>query len=149
MPTATITINISNFVPNGCCAIDRPAISPGGGGNRAYYKSSSPNTPDYDTIVVKSKGRSALDIAFVITPAGQYTANTIAFTQTNGSGDPAGTQNFTNPTASGAAITVTNVFAHVGLNANTPHWRYAIGITQISSGASGLIDPGIENSDEN
>lgn len=136
MPNAVITINVRTFVPNGCCPIDPPAIT-ADGGNRVYK---NPNDPTDTTIYIKSKGKTALGLQFVITPANTYTANTISFAQLLG--DPNGTATFTNPTPSNNTITVTDVFKAA------PRWSYSIGITQIATGATGTIDPGIENTDE-
>lgn len=136
MPNATITINVTTFVAGGCCAIDPPAIT-ADGGNRVYK---NPNNQNDTTIYIKSKGKTALGIQFVITPANTYTANTISFTQLLS--DPDGTGTFTNPTPNGSTITVTDVFKAA------PRWSYTIGITEIATGRSGRIDPGIENTDE-
>ena len=167
MPTGIITINVNTFVPNGCCVTDRPVISPGGGGQRVVYKSTDPTNPGYNTILLKSgKGnngngtKSNLDVQFVITPAGIYSADSVSFTQLlGGTSDPSGSTDFTGVTKSDNQITVTDVFANSDLTDST-QWSYTIGITRLAvpavpgnpgtpavPAASGTIDPGLENTD--
>jgi hypothetical protein len=148
MPTATIHVHINTFTPGGCCGIDRHTIRPDDGGNRVHFKSNDPKNPHFNTLIMKSRGRSPLDVTFVVTPVGEYRANSISFVQTNGTDDPTGTANFTKPSPNGHMITVTNVFAHAGRGENAPHWEFTIGVTQNSSGLSGIIDPGIENTEQ-
>ncbi len=149
MPKATVTINITNFAPGGCCTTDRPVISPGGGGNRVRFKSNDPASPDFNTLLVKSKGKAALDIAFVLTPATNIPTG-IQFQQVGGSGDPNGSLNFGTPSIAGNVITVTDVFAHEGPVTSAPHWDYTISLRNSANPPqTSTIDPGIENTDEN
>jgi hypothetical protein len=132
MPTAVITLTVTSFVANGCCAIATPVIT-NSGGNRVYLNGQK--------ICIKSKGKSSLSIQFlVVGNGGPYTVNNIAFSGVLT--DPNGAATFTNPTPSGNGITVNDTFAA------QPNWSYTIGITN-GAGQTGTIDPGIENTDEN
>ena len=91
-------------------------------------------------IYIKSKGKSALSIQFLVTGVGApFTVNSISFSGVLN--DPNGTATFTNPTASGNGITVNDTFVA------QPNWNYTISITN-ASGQTGTIDPGITNTDE-
>ena len=138
MPTATVTLNITQFNPSPTpCVISRPVIQPGGGGDRVKYK--NPNNLNDFTIIAMKKGQASLDIAFDIpghTPGPG--ASPATFTGANGSA------NFTTQVVSGSTVTVTNVFANVGNGTNNPSWKYSIAVVN-SQGVQGFIDPGIEN----
>ena len=134
MPTAKITINITEFKAGSCCTIDRPVIKPGGGGNRVRYK--NPGNPNDHTLVIKGKGAAPLDIEFTIpgfTPGPGAAPLTI--TGLNGP------SNFKNQQVSGSTVTITDVFANVGAGAS---WNYSISVLD-GNNVQGLIDPPIEN----
>jgi hypothetical protein len=139
MPTEKITLNVTQFVPGGCCAISRPVIQ-GGGGNRVRFKN---ETDAHDhTLVAHGKGNAPLDLAFTIpgyTPGPGPSPMT--FSGANAEA------NFVRQSVSGSTVTVTNVFTHRGKGPDNPRWSYAISIVN-SAGQQGLIDPGIENQEQ-
>ena len=151
MPTAIVTLTIASFTPTGSgnCVIGLPLITHAGG-NRVELRKA---TPTDHTIVVKQKGAAELAIQFVIVPAALYRAETITFVGESGTIDPDGRENFPpgRILKDQNAITVVNVFKHTGGSNNTPRprWAYSIVVTEIASNRTGLIDPGIENSDQN
>ena len=147
MPTAKITLNVSTFNANGCSVIDRPSIDQSAG-NRVYMKSNVPTSPDFNTIAVKSKGKSELDIEFTITPSTLF-PTAMTFSQTNGNGDANGSANFGTPSIAGNKVTIKDVFALDGPTTNAPQWNYTIAIKNSDTPAkTSAIDPGIENTNE-
>jgi hypothetical protein len=133
MPTATVTLNVTQFnaLP-AACVISKPVISDSAG-NRLKY--ADPNDSNNFGIIAIGKGSSPLNIAFKI-PG--FNAGTVTFT---GDGGPA---NFPSQSNSGDTVTVEDVFANAGNSTDLPQWEYSIAITN-SSNSAGKIDPEIEN----
>lgn len=142
MPEATISITVGTF--GNPCTVSSVSIDDSAGG-RVYWDTTGDQTKF--PIKVKSRGKSQLDLKFVIKPDGLYTADSIAFVGASGN-DPDGTGNFTNPVKDAATIKVTDVFANVGDPASPPNWEYSINLTKKSDSSSGKIDPEIENTNE-
>ncbi len=134
MPTASITIAVSSFVQGGCCPVSSITVSDTGG-NRVYQKTGS------QAVYIKSKGKSALTIQFIVVGnGGPYTVTGIAFSGVLS--DANGAATFGTPAYSANTATVDDTFAA------QPTWNYTITI-QNPSGQLGMIDPGITNTDEN
>jgi hypothetical protein len=137
MPKAVITLTVASFIPNGCTTAT--AAITDSGGNRVYQKAGDP------TIYIKSKGKSALTLQFlVVDNAGSssvYTVTGITFSGVLQ--DPTGANTFTNRMPSGNGITMDDTFAA------QPNWNYTIAIKRNADNATSQIDPGVENTDEN
>lgn len=138
MPTASITLTVSDASDLSCIKISQPTIAPGGGGNRVRLR----NNSSTDTaIIVQGKGNSPLDLQFTVT---NYTL--VGSTPVTVTGANAGT-NFNNQTvdSTGTTVTITDIFGNTGpKNGTLPSWTYTIAVKN-SSGNQGTIDPLIEN----
>ena len=141
MPTANITLAVSNDSNSSCLVISQPTIGSGGGGNRVRLRNSSSTDT---TLIVKGKGSAPLSLAFTVTG---YTMNgTSPMTIT---GDNAST-NFKDQTVStdGTTVTITDIFGNTGpIGGTLPSWSYTLSVKN-SAGTVCTIDPGIENEAE-
>ena len=142
MPTASITLTVTDASNPSCLKIAQPTIGAGGGGNRVRLRNN--NSTD-TTLIVTAKGNATLDLEFTIT--GYTPAGTAPITI---SGENAAS-NFSNQVVNATAktVTITDSLTNKGSRGGTlPSWSYTIAVTN-SAGVACLIDPGIENEAEN
>ncbi len=107
-----------------------------------------------DQIILKYKQNKPLDVLFTIANGGSspnwivYSPTSVQFTQIATVSDPDGSADFSNPTLSTSAITVTDLFAAV----SSPQWKYRVNFTTPNTNGPGVLtsyfDPSIENTDQ-
>lgn len=169
MPNSTVivTYSITNFMRNQNCAFNGPSFGapPAGtpdGSARASLKQSGVGFPINDTRGISLRSMrppgnlnappTLLDIVFKVvgSDGAAYTINMLGFSQTRSTGDDQGALDFTDMAfnADGTAK-ITNRFVQAGNRGVGPAWTFALAITRNSDGARALVDPGIENTNDN
>jgi hypothetical protein len=148
-PKLPITVTLTDFkvlatdTPRFCAATT--AVIPGSAVGNGH-----PSRPHQ--IQVKGK-KKPVDLVFTIVnglagstdvfwPAG------IAFVGAPGNTDPTGGYNFAKATCAGPVLTVTDRNTTHGPGAAAPRWEAYLTVVRLSDLALGVIDPGIENSDD-
>ena len=148
-PKLQITVTLTDFkvlatdTPRFCSATT--GVTPGSGvGN------GNPRRPNQ--IQVKGK-KKPVDLVFTIANgiAGStdvFWPSGIAFVGAPGNTDPTGGYNFSKATCLDDTLTVTDSNTTHGPGAAAPVWEAYITVVRLSDLAMGVIDPGIENSDD-
>jgi hypothetical protein len=161
--TAQLSLNVTQFVENTSttpgapfCAADNPTIMNGPGSSGPQNASGQVGIDPDDSSMIfvnrKNAANSAVTLVFNLTGVAGLQATDIKFRQDLGSGDPDGSNNFNNKSASGATISVDNQWQSHGKKKGpggnqAPTWKYFIRV-QDASGKLGWIDPGIENAED-
>lgn len=179
MPNQLVIVKylVTSFLENRNCIFSAPTFEdPFGTGaaSRASIKNPNGNgngngNPANDALGVSlksMKGQGAggtkqpLDIIFGVgalspNPEGvgnhyEYIIEMVGFSQTNGTGDDQGTTDFTNLVFNvDGSASVTDNFTQAGVRGQAPAWTFVLAIKRRSDNLRALIDPGIENTNDN
>lgn len=150
-PDAKITLTVTAFNglkdfsnTNRFCVIDDPVITDDAGG-RVYTIAGDRRTLRVKNGKTDPAGPAKpIDLVFTILPAGDYLGAGVLI-DGDGLNDngTSGNNNFTLTRVDGNKILVKNAYKK-----GKAYFELFLGIQQVSTGRLGLIDPGVENSEE-
>lgn len=139
MPKANIAVNVTAFQPiSGGNSTISPLVVDPPSTKVTVYGTKGENL---------SVGKGLIQLIFTIHPTSQYIPVGVTFQSTE---DPNGLNNFGETSIDGSTITITDKYT-VGKPAGggkAPFWKFSLLIQEISSQKLGIVDPGIENSEE-